>query len=213
MPTTDERVRTLLHEHGRTYATESGITLRDTPVPLYQLLVLAVLCATRIKAEIAVAAARELFRARLRSPRAMAGADWQAVVDALGRAHYRRYDESTATALHAGAELVLDRWHGDLRRLRAEAGGSPSAVRRLLQEVPRIGPTGADIFCREAQVLWPELRPSFDRMALAGARSLHLPASPDALADLVAPRDTARLAAALVRARLSGADGQGDGDG
>ena len=38
-----------------------------------------------------------------------------------------------------------------LRRLRDEADGDPAAVKKLLQEFPRIGPTGADIFCREVQ--------------------------------------------------------------
>jgi hypothetical protein len=39
------------------------------------------------------------------------------------RAHYRRYDESTATALGEGAQLLIDRWHGDLRRLRLDEPG------------------------------------------------------------------------------------------
>ena len=106
MNTTDTTAA-LLRDHGRSYAEEDGITLRDKPSPLYQLLVLAVLCSTRIKADIATDAARERFRARLRTARAMAGTDWQTIVDTLGRAHYRRYDESTATALLEGADLTL----------------------------------------------------------------------------------------------------------
>ncbi|MFE9426344.1 endonuclease [Kitasatospora sp. NPDC006697] len=199
-----ETVRELLREHGETYAEQAGIRLRNAPSPLYRLLVLSVLCATRIKADLAVDAARELSRDGLRTPRAMADASWQSVVDALGRAHYRRYDESTATALHDGAELLLHRWHGDLRRLRAEADGSPAAVRRLLQEVPRIGPTGADIFCREAQTVWPELRPAFDRAARGRADELGLPGTPAELAALAPGGDCARLAAALVRSKLAG---------
>jgi hypothetical protein len=127
---------------------------------------------------------------------------WQERVDALGRAHYKRYDESTATALGDGAQLLLDRWHGDLRRLRAEADGSPARVRELLQEFPRIGPVGAEIFCREAQGVWSELRPSFDRRALTGAADNSLPRDPDRLAALVAPDELPNLAAALVRSTL-----------
>ncbi|MFD7014828.1 endonuclease [Streptomyces sp. NPDC059161] len=192
----------LLREHGRTYAQEAGIPLRDKPSPLYQLLVLTVLCSTRIKADIATDAARELFRARLRTPRTMAATDWQTIVDALGRAHYVRYDESTATALLKGAELLLDRWRGDLRRMRDEADGEPQRLRELLQEVPRIGPVGADIFCREVQGLWPELRPFFDERARATAASLGLPATSKGLAGLVPAGDLPRLAAALVRSGL-----------
>ncbi|MFE9928519.1 endonuclease [Streptomyces sp. NPDC005533] len=196
-------VRDLLDEHGRTHAEEAGIRLRNTPAPLYQLLCLCVLFSVRIKADIAVAAARELFAAGMRTPRAMAAASWQDRVDALGRAHYRRYDESTATALGAGAQLLLDRYHGDLRRLRESADGEPGRIRELLQEVPRIGPVGSDIFCREVQGVWPELRPAFDRRALEAAAALGLPKTPAGLARLVTAEDLPRLAAALVRAGLS----------
>ena len=196
------RTRQLLDESGETYAHEAGITLKDTPSPLYQLLVLSTLLSTRISATIAVAAAREIFEAGWRTPRAMSEASWNEVVDALGRAHYRRYDESTATALGEGAELLIDRWRGDLRRLRREAGGDPARIRELLQEFPRIGPVGADIFCREAQGIWKELRPAFDRRALTGAHENNLPEDPARLEGLVPSKDLPRLAAALVRSTL-----------
>ncbi|MEU1284190.1 endonuclease [Kitasatospora sp. NPDC005856] len=201
--TVDTIISRLLSDHGRTYAEQAGITLRDKPAPLYRLLVLTVLCSIRIKADTATTAARELFRAGLRTPRVMADSDWQDRVDALGRAHYVRYDESTATALGDGAQLVLDRWHGDLRRMREQADGDLDALRDLLREVPRIGPVGADIFCREAQAVWPQLRPFFDDRACGTAKDLGLPHTPRGLGSLVPPKDHARLAAALVRVSLS----------
>lgn len=202
--TADQRgtLADLLDRHGRTYAEEAGIALRDEPSPLYRLLVLSLLSSTRISADIAVAASRELSADRLRTAHAMADADWQRIVDALGRAHYRRYDESTATALGAGARMLQERWHGDLRKLRAEADGDAEAVRRLLQEHPRIGPVGADIFCREAQELWPELRPALDDRAVETARELGLPGDRAELAATVRPDLLPHLAAALVRVRL-----------
>lgn len=132
----DERVlRALLSEYGQTYAEEAGITLKDTPQPLYRLLVLALLLSARIRASVAVAAARELHKDHLDSPRRMAYADWQQRVDALGRGGYRRYDERTATQLGDGAELLLDRWAGDLqpsctRRRTATPGNSGGCSRR-----------------------------------------------------------------------------------
>ncbi|MFD3719626.1 endonuclease [Streptomyces sp. NPDC058674] len=203
MTTSGTTVELLMERYGRTHAEEAGIALRDTPAPLYRLLVLCVLFSVRIKADIAVAAARELSGAGLLTPQAMSASPWQLRVDALGRAHYRRYDETTATALGAGARFVLDRYRGDLRRLREEAGGEPRRVRELLREVPRIGPVGADIYCREAQGVWPELRPSFDRRARDAAGDLGLPRTPEALARLVPADDLPKLAAALVRAGLA----------
>ncbi|SHE67925.1 endonuclease [Streptoalloteichus hindustanus] len=195
-------VRELLREHGRTYAEEAGIRLADKPAPLYQLLVLTVLLSIRIRADLAVAAARELFAAGWTTPRKMRDATWRERVHALGRAHYVRYDESTSTRLSSGAQMVLDTYGGDLRRLRAAADGDVRELRRLLREFPRVGEVGADIFCREAQAVWPELRPYFDRRALVGAERLGLPRDPDRLARFARGDDLARLSAALVRVGL-----------
>ncbi|MFI2411195.1 endonuclease [Streptomyces sp. NPDC018947] len=204
MSTDDERrvVRELVAAHGRTYAEEAGIRLKDTPQPLYRLLVLAHLLSARIRASIAVATARALDEAGLGDPRRMAEADWQERVDALGRGGYRRYDERTATRLGDGAELLNARWGGDLRRLRREADGDVSELRRLLQEFPGVGPAGADIFLREAQRVWPEAAPCLDRKALQGARRLGLPAEAGRLLDLAGDTEPAVLAAALVRAAV-----------
>ncbi|PZH08467.1 endonuclease [Streptomyces sp. NTH33] len=199
----DTRVlRELVGTHGETFAQEAGITLKDTPQPLYRLLVLAVLLSARIRGSVAVATARALSDAGLRDPRRMAGSDWQERVDALGRGGYRRYDERTATQLGDGAGLVAGRWGGDLRRLREEAHGEVSALRGLLREVPGLGPAGADIFLREVQRVWPEVAPYLDGKALSGARRLGLPEDPGRLVELAGDTEPAVLAAALVRAAL-----------
>ncbi|CAL9375474.1 hypothetical protein SUDANB19_00951 [Streptomyces sp. enrichment culture] len=191
-------VRELLDRHGQTYAQEAGITLRDAPQPLYQLLVLSLLLSARIRSDIAVASARALVRAGMKDARRMAEATWQQRVDALGEGGYRRYDERTSTQLGEGAELVLDRWGGDLRRLRRSE--DPQGA---LREVPGIGPMGVSIFLREAQAVWPEYRPHLDGKALQGAEKLGLPASAEKLAGLVGQDELAPLAAGLVRAALS----------
>ncbi|GAB2462698.1 endonuclease [Streptomyces chlorus] len=199
----DARVlRELVAAHGETFAQEAGITLKDTPQPLYRLLVLAILLSARIRGSVAVATARALSDAGLRDPRRMAGSDWQERVDALGRGGYRRYDERTATQLGDGAELVTERWGGDLRRLREEAHGQVSELRDLLQEVPGLGPAGVSIFLPEVQQVWPEAAPYLDDKALSGAQRLGLPKDPGRLVELAGDTEPAVLAAALVRAAL-----------
>src|ERR1700747_2295783 len=138
----------LLARHGPLYAQDAGIRLADRPGPLYQLLVLATLLSAPIPAETAVAAARELFAAGYRSPKAMSEASWQDRVDALGRGHYKRYDERTATMLGDAAERLAADYRGDLRRLRDDADGDARAIARLLTAFPGIGPAGASIFLR-----------------------------------------------------------------
>lgn len=202
-----QEVRRALDRYGQTYAEEAGIRLADRPGPLYQLLVLATLLSARISAGVAVAAARELFAAGYRTPAAMVGASWQQRVDALGRGHYRRYDERTSTMLGTGADLCQRQWRGDLRRMRAEAGGRVDRLRALLIEFPGIGPTGADIFIREVQAVWPEYRPFLDAKAIASAAKLRLPRSPEALSKLVRPAELPNLASALIRASRRGQAG------
>ena len=194
-------VRDLVSEHGQTYAEQAGITLRDKPAPLFQLLVLTMLSSARIAADIAVSSARELFAAGWRTPEKLRDATWQERVDALVRGGYRRYDESTSTQLEKLATHVLDVHGGDLRRLRPESHDGVDHLLAALTDVPRIGDTGAAIFCREVQVVWPEVSPFFDDRALASARAHGLPAEPAALADLAPHGQVAALATALVRAR------------
>lgn len=194
--------RRLLDVAGTTYAAEAGIRLENSPAPLYRTLVLSILLSARIKAGLAVSATSELVKAGFGTPRKMLDASWQARVDALGRGHYVRYDESTATALGQGAELLVQRYSGDLRKLRDAADGDPRAMGERLREQPKLGPVGTHIFFREVQRVWPELRPYFDKKALSGASKVGLPNDADDLAELVSENDLGRLAAALVRVTL-----------
>jgi endonuclease III len=199
-PSFESVVKVLFDRFGQTYAEQAGIKLADKPSPLYELLVLATLLSARISSDVAVAAARELFAAGYRTPQRMQEAGWQDRVDALGRGHYRRYDERTATMLGDGAAQLLDRWHGDLRGLRDDAGGDAQRIRKLLTEFKGIGPVGADIFLREVQAVWPKVAPYLDERVIRTAEKAGLPADARKLADLVdSPVQLARLSAALVR--------------
>jgi len=194
----DDVARAVLARYGTTFAEQSGISLADEPERLFQLLTLAQLLSARIGAGVAVGTAQELFAAGWTTPARMRAASRGLVVGALGRGGYRRYDERTATQLREMATLVLDRYAGDLRGLAAAAEHDPRRAAALVQEVKGIGPTGADVFLREVQGVWPWVRPYLDDRARAGARRIGLP--DDArLAGLVAATDLARFAAALVR--------------
>jgi hypothetical protein len=195
----EDIARAVLDRNGTTFSADAGIALRDEPVPLFQLLVLAQLLSARIGSGIAVATAGELTAAGWTTPQRMRDASRPRVVAALGRAGYRRYDERTATQLRDMAALVLDRYGGDLRGLAGAAEADVGRAAGLVQEVKGIGPTGAAVFLREVQAVWPWVRPYLDERARAGARRLGLPDDAHQLADLVSPDDLARFAAALVR--------------
>ncbi|ASU84202.1 endonuclease [Nocardiopsis gilva YIM 90087] len=198
MTTPTDIARAVVREAGQTLAERAGIRMADRPEPLWQLLVLVNLLSARISADIAIAAARELYAAGGATPAGMAELDWQDRVDALGRGRYVRYDESTATRLGECARIVLDEYNGDLRRLADEAGGDRRPLSTALRRFPGIGPTGATMFCREAQAVWAWLCPFADDLSLRGAERVGLPASEPELGGLVPKQDTAALAAGLV---------------
>ena len=137
-------VRRLLGVAGKTFAAEAGVRLSDKPTPLFQLLVLCMLASKPIDATIAMRAGRELFSNGLKTPKkAVLGADRQTVIDAFGRAHYARYDESSATRLTEMAQRVLDEYSGDLREIARHGSDDVGATKRMLKQFKGIGDTGA----------------------------------------------------------------------
>lgn len=183
----------------QTFAEEAGISLENAPEPLFQLLTLCMLQAKPIRADVATEVARALFDAGFTSPEALRDAPRSTLIRIFGQHGYKRYDESTATRLHAFAELLIQEYDGDLRTLRS---GAPAS----LEVFDGVGPACATMFAREAQGVWPELAPVFDKKALAGAEALGLPTDPEALAAHAEEEgmDVAHFAARLVRERLGG---------
>lgn len=161
-----------------TFAEDAGIQLADEPAPLFQLLVLCMLQAKPIRATVAVDAARGLFAAGLTTPEKLAAAPRAQLIRIFGAAGYARYDESSATRLRSMSQLLIDEHSADLRTLRDTAPKS-------LHVFDGVGPACATMFAREAQGVWPELAPVFDKKALQGAEKLGLPQDPEELARLV----------------------------
>ena len=102
--------------------------------------------------------------------------------------------DALADALGDLARTVVERYRGDLRRLRAVAHHDPARERALLAELPGVDDQVADLFLREAQALWREVAPVADRRALAAARRLGLGRSADDLAGLAGSGESERLA-------------------
>lgn len=198
----DDVLTRLLDRHGRTFADEAGISLRDQPAPLFQLLVLTHLLAANLSADLGVRAG-EALKKTYRSADALARAGDDAVFAVLDEAKFLR-KHKTAELLGRTAQRVVDEWDGDLRRLRDAADGDAGRVGGLVQDFPGIGAVGADIFCREVQAVWPALRPFADERLLGTARELGLPSSAAGLADRLGDDDLSVLGAALVRCDRAG---------
>lgn len=198
-------VRHLLDKHGRTYCDELGIDIsKNTPSQLFRWLVASLLFSARIGAGQAVEAAKALSHAGWTTPRKMADATWRQRVEVLNKNGYARYDESTSRMLEDTSRLLLDKYGGDLRRLREDAGGDVERAVSLLTEFKGIGPTGAHIFLREAQAAWDEFNPFADKRSLEAAGRIGLDTDARSLSKHVARKDFPRLVTALVRAGLAG---------
>ena len=197
--------RKLLDQYGQTYAEQTGIQLKNTPSPLFQLLVASTLFSARITADKAVQGAKALFDRGLRTPEKMCESSWEQRVEILNKNGYARYDERTARMLGQSAYHLENKYNGDLRELREEADENVKQELELLQEFKGIGEAGAKIFLREVQVVWPEAYPFADEKASEAAEALGLPKTAKSLSSLVGgPQETARLIAALVRVDLEG---------
>jgi endonuclease III len=195
--------RAVLERYGRTFSEELGIPLsRNTPSPLFRLLCASLLFSARIRAEAAVRAARALADKGWTTAQRMAAATWAERARTLNEAGYARYDIMTSRMLGATSELLLQRYDGDLRKLREAAERQPERERRMLEEFKGIGDVGVDIFFREVQVAWRELFPFIDARAREAARKLGLKEDPLALLELVEERDFPRLVTGLVRVDL-----------
>jgi hypothetical protein len=201
-PRMSDIVAVLLDQCGRTYATEIGFEpSKNTPSALFRLLCSALLFSARIQSSIAVAAAEALAAQGWTTAEKLAGSTGAERAKTLNQAGYARYDEQTSRWLGETADLLLDRYGGDLRTLREEAGRDPAKKRRLLKEFKGIGDVGVDIFFRKVQGTWEELYPFADRRALHAAKTLNLGDDAKALSQLVDRKDFPRLVAALVRVR------------
>jgi endonuclease III len=203
-PSRKRIVDALLERHGETYAAELGIDLaKGKPSVLFRWLCASILLSARISAGIAMQAARALADQGWTTAEKMAAATWEQRTRTLNEAGYARYDESTSRMLGDTAEMLLERYGGDLRKLRQAAERNPERERELLKQCKGLGDVGVSIFLREVQHIWEEVYPFADKRALDTARRLELASDPQALAGQVPRHEFPRLMAALVRTGLA----------
>ncbi|KAJ5083995.1 ATPase involved in DNA replication initiation [Penicillium alfredii] len=100
-----------------------------------------------IQQDIARRAFHELTDSGITSPTALLDTGWQGLVEILDRAHYVRYDFSTASKLLDVAQGVNDKYgsFGDLLR----QAGSTKRLSGSLRELKGVGPKTVDIFLRD----------------------------------------------------------------
>ncbi|MGB2569983.1 hypothetical protein ACPFP2_16240 [Micromonospora citrea] len=179
---------------GRGFAEQYGFRVTNNPSSLFQLLCLAVLLARRGDFRRALDAAHALPDNGWDSAARLARSLHADRVRVLREAGRRGDVDALADLLGDLARTVVERYRGDLRRLRATAGRDPARERALLTALPGVDDQVADLFLRETQALWREVAPVADRRALVAARRLGLGRSAHDLAELAGSGESERLA-------------------
>jgi len=132
-------------------ASELGIELKPgDDGSLFKWFVASFLMGKRIQAPIAAQAYRVIIEEEGRdTPRKLQHCTSRQLVAMLGRAHYVRYDETTAQRLlDLSAKLNAD-YSGSITRM-LEASDDRQAFERRLGEFEGVGPKTIEIFMRDA---------------------------------------------------------------
>ncbi|MFE9656849.1 hypothetical protein [Micromonospora sp. NPDC006431] len=179
---------------GRGFAERYGFRVINNPSSLFQVLYLSVLLARRGDYRKAVDSAVALRDSGWDSAARLARSLHADRVRVLREAGQRGDVDQLATVLGDLARAVVDRYRGDLRRLRTAAHQDPARERRLLRDLPGVDDDVIELFLREAQAVWREVAPVADKRALVAARRLGLGRSADDLAGLAGSGESERLA-------------------
>lgn len=196
--------RTLLGANRRGFAETLGLRVSNSPANLFQLLCLSILLRDLSDYRVAAQAAGAL-RGAWDSAARMARSSQDERVRVLRENGAGRKAQALAAMFGDLARAVAQRYGGDLRRLRTQAGQDRAKERRLLIALPGVDDRAVDLFFREVQSPWREVAPFADQRALGAARKLGLARSAEELADVihgVRSEKIAWLVGALVRTDL-----------
>lgn len=198
------KVASLLSKYGALPLQQSlPGTTSPTPKTLLALLLNAILSSTRISHELAAKSVACLIEADYHDIHVLKKASWEEKTVVLTKGGYTRYREKTATALDELADLILEKYDGDLNNLAQQNNSEPAKIRAALKEIKGLGDVGVDIFFGTAQGVWPCLAPFVDPRSLKTAEQLGLGTVEELWHDAGKdPMEMCRLSTALTTVRL-----------
>jgi endonuclease III len=165
----------LVKELGGTYASTLGINLASIESEeIFKWFLASVLFGARIGEGIAIRTYKEFEKTGVLSAEAILKTGWQGLVDILDRGGYVRYDFKTATKLLAVAQVLKEKYEGDLNRLHFFAEDERDLGKKLQGLGKGIGPVTVDIFLREMRGLWEKAEPPLAESALLASVNVGL---------------------------------------
>ncbi|GAB3146542.1 endonuclease [Micromonospora sonneratiae] len=196
---------------GRGFAEAYGFRVTNNPASLFQVLYLSILLRRARDFRRAITTAQALRDMGWESPARLARSLHEARSRVLREGCCPRNPDEVASILGDLALGLVERYRGDLRRLRVEARYDPGQERRLLKELAGVDDGVVDLFFRDVQALWREVAPVADQHALTAARRLGLGRSATELAELAGSGESEKLAwlvGALARVDLENSYGE-----
>ncbi|KAI9698172.1 MAG: hypothetical protein M1836_004174 [Candelina mexicana] len=173
-----------IEKRGKELVTYSGNVNSLTP---FQELVCAVVLSRPISHALGLRTIRTIFNEpyKWRTPQDIKEAGEQGRTQALWDAR-TQHKGKTAEELGLLADVLTEKFDGDLEKVREEAGRDVQQMRKILKEsVKGLGPTGLDIFCRRVQGKWEKVFPFVDGRTGKALRGLGLPDGGEGLRALI----------------------------
>ncbi len=169
-----EAIEQLLKDWGGRFSTELGINIDSgSPGEIFKWFLASILFGTRIRQSAAIQTYREFEKRGVLTPDAILNTGWDGLVQILDAGGYARYDFKTATKLLGIAEMLNNRYGGDLNRLHEEASDSGDLESRLM-EFKGVGRVTVNIFLRELRGIWQKADPIPGDTVIIAARKLRL---------------------------------------
>ncbi|KIY03335.1 uncharacterized protein Z520_00026 [Fonsecaea multimorphosa CBS 102226] len=177
---------------------------KATPETILALLLNAILSSTRVSHSIAAKTTALVIKAGYHKLDVLKKSTWEERTEVLTEGGYTHYREKTATFMGQLAELIEEKYEGDLNNVLKTASQDRSNIRAELQKIKGIGDVGIDIFFTTAQHVWTCLAPWIDPRSLKTAEHIGLGNDVQALWEEVdhKPELMCRLACALMDVRL-----------
>ncbi|MCJ1375920.1 hypothetical protein MMC20_007158 [Loxospora ochrophaea] len=205
-PTANPTIQKLLSAHGSFPLQDIGLPEPNsaTPETVLAHVFHALLTSARISHQLAYKSVKCLIGAGYHDVNVLKKSSWEERTQVLTEGGYTRYREKTATALGELADLILEKYDGDLNALLTLSSSTPQKTRTLLKEIKGLGDVGVNIFFDTVQAIWPSLAPSLDPRNLQTAEKAGLGGDVEKLWVEVgkSAEQMARLSGALTKVRL-----------
>lgn len=188
---------------GMSFVEQAGISLKESPNTVFQVLELGVLQDARVHPGVGVEAFLRIEDRKWTTAKGMVETDHRDVVSLLTELRYPESDaDRIATALRDSALHLLADHGGDPEGIRRVVDADPDRERAELTRFVGVRDAAVDGFFREIQLLWDELHPFAGKAALDTSARLGLGDDVSALRRQVdSSEDFVRLTDALLRAR------------